>query len=108
MIGDLKHRVVLQEAILTPDGGGGFTSAWQNIATAPEVYAAIVPLSGSEQLKYHQLESIVTHRVTIRHRQDVMPAMRILHGNTAYNIISAIDRGEPGTYLEMLATVRTP
>jgi len=108
MIGEMKHRISLQEAVLTPDGGGGFSTIWQDIAAVPDIYAAIVPLSGSEQLKYHQLEATVSHRITIRYRTDVSPAMRILHNDMAFQIISVIDRGGLNTYLDILAIVRTP
>jgi SPP1 family predicted phage head-tail adaptor len=108
MIGALKHRVALQQAVRSADGGGGFTETWQNLATAPEVYAAIVPLSGGEQLRFHQLEAAVTHRITIRYRTDITPAMRIVKDGTVYDIISALDRNGEGIYLEILAAVRFP
>ena len=108
MIGSLKRRVTLQGAVRTPDGSGGFTETWQSIASAPNVYAAIAPLSGSEQLRFHQLETTVTHRIVIRYRNDVTPALRITDGTTIYNITSVTDMGGLGAYLELLATARTP
>lgn len=108
MIGDLKHRITLQQLVLTPDGGGGFTEAWQDLAATPVVYASVMPVSGGEQLRYHQLETAVTHRITIRYRADVTSAMRILHDGAAYNLFSVTDRGGLGTYLDILAVARTP
>ncbi|MBI3440666.1 MAG: phage head closure protein [Proteobacteria bacterium] len=108
MISEMKRRITLQEQVRTPDGGGGFTVTWQNIATVPEVYAAIVPLSGAEQLRHHQLEASVTHRITLRYRSDVTTAMRIVHDTTVYHITAVIDQDGLGTSLEILATVKTP
>jgi SPP1 family predicted phage head-tail adaptor len=108
MISDLKHRIALQESVLTADGGGGFTGTWQNIAAVPDIYAEIMPLSGGEQLRFHQLETTVTHRITIRYRDDVSPALRILKGTTVYNIVSVTDRGGLETWLDILATVTMP
>ena len=108
MIGDLKHRVTLQESVRASDGGGGFTESWQSLAAAPDVYASIVPLSGGEQLRYHQLESTVTHRITIRYRTDVTPAMRIVKDATVYDITSVAAQEGRAVYLEILAAVRAP
>ena len=108
MIGGLKYRVILQESVLSPDSGGGFSETWQNLAVAPEVYAEILPLSGGEQLRFHQLETTATHRITIRYRNDVTPALRLVHGAAVYNISAVTDRGGLGAWLDILATVRTP
>jgi SPP1 family predicted phage head-tail adaptor len=108
MIGDLKHRVTLQQPVLSADGGGGYGESWQNLSSVPEVYAEIIPLSGGEQLRFYQLETSVTHRLTIRYRSDVTNAMRVLKGAVAYNIVSVTDRGGSGDWLDILAVVNTP
>ncbi|MFH1158058.1 MAG: phage head closure protein [Pseudomonadota bacterium] len=106
MIGDMKHRVTFQKSVRTPDGGGGFAETWQNIDSNPIVYAAIMPLSGGEQLRFHQLEATVTHRIVTRYRSDVTPAMRIVRGTMIYDIAAVTDRDGQGAYLEILATVK--
>ncbi len=106
MIGELKERIILQEQVLTADGGGGFTSEWQNIADVPEVYAAVTPLSATEQLRFHKLEANVTHRITIRYRLDAASSMRVLHGAVIYDIVSVMDRGNKRRYLDMLVVER--
>lgn len=108
MINEMRHRTTVQRQVRTQDGGGGFTEVWQNLAAVPEVYAAIVPLSGSEQLRYHQLAAAVTHRITIRYRSDVTAAMRLTSGGKIYNITSVTDKDGRGTLLEIMATVQTP
>lgn len=106
MIGDLKYRVTLQESVLTPDGGGGFTQAWQDVAANPDIYAEIISLSSGEQLRFHQMEITATHRITLRYRSDVTPALRLVKGATVYDIVSVTDRGGLGVWLDILAVVR--
>lgn len=106
MIGALTYRVTLQEAVRTPDGGGGFTEAWQNIAETPTVYAAIQPLSGGEAFRFRQLEAAATHRIIIRHRTDITSAHRLLHGTDIYDIVSVLDADEKREFLEIVAVYR--
>jgi SPP1 family predicted phage head-tail adaptor len=97
--GRLRHRIVLQSAGEAADGGGGFTVTWGDVAT---LWAAIEPLKGSERLRAQQLETPVTHRVTIRHRAGVTAKMRVKFGSRAFNIRAVIDPQERGRTLELL------
>lgn len=105
MIGRMKDRITLQKPVLTPDEGGGFTTAWEDVA---EVYASVIPVSAGEYLKGHQLETSVTHRIIIRYREDVTPSLRIVRGAKVYDISSAVDQGGLKAYLEILAAERVP
>jgi SPP1 family predicted phage head-tail adaptor len=97
--GSLRHRVTLQQPAETPDGGGGFTLAWTDVAT---VWAAIEPLKGAERLHAQQLQSPVTHRVTMRYRSGVTPTMRLLFEARTLNIRAVIDPQERNRTLELL------
>ncbi len=97
--GALRHRVTLQTVGETPDGGGGFTAAWTDGAT---VWAAIEPLRGRERLHAQQLETPVTHRVTIRHRDGVTAKMRIKFGTRILNIRAVVNPSERNRTLELL------
>lgn len=108
MIGNLRHLLLIQKEIRTPDGGGGFTVTWQDIATTPLVYAAITSLSGSEQLSQRQLATAVSCRIVIRHRDDITPDMRLTDGKKIYDIISVKDPDGALVYLEIIAEVKTP
>ncbi len=106
MIGSLNKRVTIQKALYSSDGGGGLASEWQSIATNPNVYAAISPLSGGEQLRFHQLENNISHRIIIRYRDDINTTMRLINGTITYDIKSIINIGERCEYLEILAIVK--
>lgn len=73
----LRHRVTLQTPLTSPDGGGGTSIVWSDWAS---VWAAIEPLAGEERLAAGQIESAITHRVTIRYRAGVTAAMRVAFG----------------------------
>ena len=88
MIGVLKHRISIEESIETPDGGGGFTTVWQKISDDPDIFAAVDPLSSSEQLRFQKLSFTATHRFTIRYREDVTAGQRLIFDGNAYNIVS--------------------
>jgi len=97
--GALRHRVTLQTPQETADGGGGASVAWTDLAV---VWAAIEPLRGSERPRAGQIESPLTHRVVIRHRDDVTPRLRIKFGARLFNIRAVIDPGERRCHLELL------
>lgn len=99
-IGQLHHRVTLQSASETADGGGGFTATWSDIAT---VWARIEPLSGKERMTAQQLENPLTHRITIRHRSGVDAKMRIKFGSRIFNIRSVLNPDEGNEVLELMA-----
>jgi SPP1 family predicted phage head-tail adaptor len=103
VIGQLRHRITFQEPVLAPDGSGGFTETWQDIAEAAEVSAAIVGLSGAEQLRFQQLQPTATHKIFLRYRDDITPQMRIVKDGRVYNILSVTDRDGTQSCLEILA-----
>lgn len=105
MIGDMKHRVTIRQPMLTPDGAGGFSESWQDIAA---VYASIKPAAASEQLKFGQIEAIMTHRIIIRYRTDIMPGMILIdEDGVTYNIISSAAQNGAKAYLALLAAVKS-
>lgn len=88
---------------MTPDGGGGFSQAWQDISETPEVYAAVEQLSVAEIFRYRQIMSRVTHRFVIRYRADVTAGMRIVHDGVSHDIAAIVDRDGMKRKLEILA-----
>jgi len=97
----LRHRVTLQTKSSVPDGGGGFTIVWSDLAV---VFADVEPLSGRERYAAERIEPVVTHRVTIRYRSDVDTTMRAMFGARYLYINSAIDPGERTRYLQLGCT----
>lgn len=85
----LRHKLALQQEIQSADGAGGYTSVWQTIA---DIWAEIVPLTsnahviGQEYVQAGKLESMVSHRIVMRYRSGVTPAMRFVFEGRIFSI----------------------
>lgn len=73
-IGELRDVVELQARVNTPDGQGGFTEKW---LTQARVRANVQPLSGREYLMAQQLGTALSHNVTIRYHEGLLPSWRV-------------------------------
>lgn len=85
MASRLRQRVTLETPVLTAEAGGHFNQTWQTVA---RVWAAIEPLNGAELWFGEQLEGRINHRITLRYRNDLTSAMRIVFGERIFNIRS--------------------
>lgn len=84
----LTERLTLEQPARVPDGGGGAAVTWEPIT---ELWAQVRPLSGDERLRHDQVAGRLTHRVTIRHRAGVTPAMRFTQGPRVYEIVAVLE-----------------
>ena len=101
--GALRHRVSLESASKTPDGGGGSSIVWQEVAA---VWVAITPLKGRELMAAGQFASRLTHEITMRYRAQVLPQMRLRKGNRIFAIKAVIDMDEKQRWLRVLCEER--
>ena len=99
MIGELRHRLTLQQPVRTADGGGGADVAWTDVA---DLWASVEPLSGRETLAAERAQAIVSHRIRLRYRTGVASEMRFKLGTRLFNIRSVIDEGERRRWLVCL------
>lgn len=88
----LRHRVTLQEPVMTPDGAGGFTRGWSDVA---ELWAEITPAQprawqATEPVVNAHQQSRVFSRVSLRYRAGVTADMRLVYG-TRILVIRAIE-----------------
>lgn len=83
--GKLRHLVRFEEQVQTRDSEGAVTMEWRLVF---QTRAAIEPLSAREFIQAAAGQSEVTARVTIRYRNGIKAAMRIVHAKrgTVYNI----------------------
>ena len=95
-IGDLRHRVQIESAVRTADGGGGSSVTW---TLAAEVWAAIWPRTSDENFELDRVAGRATHDIWIRYRGDVRPEMRIRFGARTFDIRGVIDVEDRGRYL---------
>ena len=101
--GELRHKVTIQKVSQTLDSSRQTVDLWTKLA---EVWAAVEPLSGRELLNAQQIQPDVTHRVRIRHRDDVTAKMRVQHDSRNLNIESIINVNERDRELHLLCRER--
>ena len=76
---DLRHRVLIQAPTRTPDGQGGSTVTWADVAT---VWAQVTPGTGGERVIAHGLREQSPYDVRIRYRADVSAQNRLIWQTT--------------------------
>lgn len=91
--GFLRHRVTIQRYELVVDEygaplrGESRKELWKDVAT---VWASVEAVSGREFFASQQVQSEVTHKVTIRFRPGVAADMRIVHGGKVFGIVAPL------------------
>lgn len=98
-IGDLRHRVQIEQASRTSDGGGGAALTWVLVA---EVWAAMWPRSMREPHDMDRVAGRATHDVWIRFRSDVKPEMRMRFGARVFDIRGVIDPEDRGAWMKCI------
>lgn len=99
--GKLDKRVSIKSQSTSRDSLNQKISTWNTI-TDGDIWAAVEPLSNRESQEAAANQMTVSHRVTIRYRADVTPAMRIYFGTRQLAITGIRNPKERGEYLEIL------
>jgi SPP1 family predicted phage head-tail adaptor len=73
-VGLLRHQLTIQSVVETQNSSGEPTKDWGSGGVT--VKAAIMPLTGDEQVQAQQLVGVVTHRILIQYLAGVKPKMR--------------------------------
>lgn len=102
-IADLDQRVTLQRYAETPDGGGGLTRQWANLAQTPTVWAHVKAKSGREGLTEGRINATFVVVFTIRQRSDLFETDRIIWNGETYNIRGILRQGSRVQYLQIEA-----
>jgi SPP1 family predicted phage head-tail adaptor len=102
-IGTLDRRLILEAPVETPDGAGGVTRSYTPATT---LWAQLVPASVRAEVVAGAAGATVTHRITIRARDDVTTRHRLREGNRVFRILNLRDRDGEGRFLEISAEER--
>jgi SPP1 family predicted phage head-tail adaptor len=94
--GSLRSELALEACTTAPDGLGGHTENWAEIAT---VFGKIEPVSATSIFGPDQTVETVTHRVTIRWRSGVASGMRFMKQDRIFDIVTVHDPDDTGRYL---------
>ncbi|MGA1399290.1 MAG: phage head closure protein [Phycisphaerales bacterium] len=85
----MRERVSLQAPTEVRSATGEATLTWQTQAT---VWASVDGLSSRDILQAQQANVVATHRIRIRHRDDVAHTHRLVWRNRTMEIASVTDR----------------
>jgi SPP1 family predicted phage head-tail adaptor len=81
-----------------------FTGAYPDWEALGSGYCKIEPASGQELTETEQMVAQVTHRITTRWQPlGLSPKDRIVYGSRVFNLISVVDVGEDGKWIEAMA-----
>lgn len=94
--GALRHEFSLQAATPVSDGLGGHVPSWSEIAS---LFGLVEPVSASSVAGAGQTLETVTHRITLRSRDDIRSGMRLVKGTRVFDIVTVHDPDESGRYL---------
>lgn len=86
--GVLRHRLVLEAPVETPDGSGGTV---RGFAPEAELWGLIQPMGGTEARRQDRLAQRLTHRVLIRRRGGLTAAHRLRRGARLFDIRAVLE-----------------
>jgi SPP1 family predicted phage head-tail adaptor len=102
-IGRLRHRIALERAVRSDDGGGGANESWVKVA---DVWAEIRPTGGGEIVESDALTGRISHEIIMRFRTGVSPAMRLISNTRLFEIFAVIDIDERRRWIKCLCLER--
>lgn len=105
VIGALRHRVTLQRAVRTAADGGTAMISW---TSAGSLFARIEPVSGREIEIGDGVAARGTHKILIRHREDIGAEMRFMEGRRVFEIRAVIDLEGRRRWRQCLCEERLP
>ena len=105
--GTLRTRVEVQRIAEERDKQGGIVSSWTTIG---QRWASVVPLSGREYWSAQQVQSDVTHGVTMRYLEGLTSKhrLRLLHSQRVLNIQSVLDVDERHREMQLMCVEVVP
>ena len=87
-IGKLNRRVEILQFFKDRDEYGGEIGEWKTVA---KVWAAISPVSGTEQMFAQQVTAEAVVKITIRYLPWLDVMHRIMYGGKLYEIVGTMD-----------------
>lgn len=84
--GQLNERITFQGQTRTPDGAGGTTLAYADIADTPTVWADVFAIRSTETDTEGRLNAAGLYKFTVRHRSDIDETNQIVWRSETYNI----------------------
>lgn len=90
---ECRHRVVVRRPVRTPDGRGGFSTAYVNADT---VWVGIAAIGATKQAEYRTLNIKATHWIRFRGGLDIREDDHIAWGTRVFEVETIEDFQERG------------
>tara|TARA_B100000749_G_C18177654_1_gene362532 strand:- start:115 stop:456 length:342 start_codon:yes stop_codon:yes gene_type:complete len=100
-LGNLRERVMLQQATTTTDGYGGTVYEWHDVA---EVWARVEPVKSAEEFIAGGIQTVTDVLVHIRFHPDVTTAWRLIWQGQTYGITGVRNLDERRAFLALDCT----
>jgi SPP1 family predicted phage head-tail adaptor len=102
LIGRMDKRITFQQKVYGTDASNQRkVTGWENIDTAPTVWAEIIERSGVEVLQADQLNGLTIAEIRIRHRTDLTIENRAVYNDKNYDIQAILEMGRK-KYLRLI------
>ena len=106
----LNRKLMLEEAVRSPDGSGGSALVWSEIGT---LWAAVDPGKGRERAGEFVTLSTVAYRITVRAAPQgaasrPKPDQRFHDGARVFRILAVTEEDLRGQYLTCFAQEEVP
>lgn len=91
---ELNKRVVIQKPSTAVNELNETVGGWVNLIPAGDgkIWAAVVDMTGRQYVAAGAQQNAVVTRITIRKREGVEAAMRVLRGADVFDITAVLDR----------------
>lgn len=99
--GTLNRYVEIQFPDEVQSASGEPSRTW---AFKASVWANIRPMRGSELVNAQQVDAQLSHRITIRYRNDITAKWRICDGDRIFNVESVIDINDRHHMMELVCS----
>lgn len=106
----LNRALVLEGAVRSADGAGGYTQVWTALGT---LWAEVLPGSGNDALGEERMLSAVPYRITVRAAPQggasrPVAGQRFREGARLFLIKAVTERDPKGRYLTCFAREEVP
>lgn len=98
----LRYKVAIQSRADGSDDEANPITAWTTVA---EPWADIRTTGGLEAIKAGAVTSTVKASIRIRFRSGINAGMRVVHGETIYNILAVLPELQQRVYMDLVCEV---
>jgi SPP1 family predicted phage head-tail adaptor len=100
--GKLRHLVTIQQNTPTTAADGSLVDGWATFGSAHDLPAEIRTEGGREFWRQRQMNSELTHEVTIRYYAGIRANMQVVFGSRTFQIATVIQDEARKTFTRLI------